>query len=230
MSAEYEDASTDRRSNNRPPAAANSASAWLDSGLGRDAVSPVVAWSRRHAAAARAARADQAGGATTSAAFARLSPVSRAGLDASRADEPVDGSAAGAVDDRDGRAAPGVRSGRGFGIAFVAVVSAAVSRVVCLLGWLAGLVMVGAVLAGALHANPSNQWVELIRSWARRLDLSVIHRLVRLLPFDGAWEAAVLTAAVWVLLGTLLSRLLRWVVRRVLTSGRRNVHQVALRD
>ena len=78
-----------------------------------------------------------------------------------------------------------------------------------LLGWLIALLLVVYILFTVFHANPANPWAVFVNNWAQALNLGLGNlfthpdpRLVVAINYGAA-------AIVWLIIGLLLSRLIR---------------------
>jgi hypothetical protein len=174
--------------------------------------SPIAAWSQRHATAASAARVGMA-----SSSRPDPSPIvswSRRHAEAARAARaartaPGESGPSTASGARDSESARPDQSGSGPRSALAAVASVA-----AVLGWLVGLLMVLHLIFIAFHANPANSWMIVVESWAPRLDLGLPTLIVLPNPAIGGWIGYGIAAIIWVLVGTVLSRVIRRIAAR----------------
>lgn len=93
-----------------------------------------------------------------------------------------------------------------------------------LLGWLVGLLMVVEILFASLGANTANPWVGVVGSWAARLSFGLANLNVTPIPEVDLWIGYGIATIVWVVMGTVLRRAIRWMAarraRRASTLGR----------
>jgi hypothetical protein len=197
----------------------------------------IVRWSRRHSEAAKAARVSAATRLSNGYVTAKQDCGAQHEPASASAPDPIVGwsrrhsraakvpmagqtSASGPAESRAARSRPARpasqaivrRSRRGFSRAgVVRLVLSRSASLIALLGWLVALVMAVYILFVMLRANPLNLWAAYVETSAPRMNLGLGDLVSGLNPDIKVLIDYGIAAILWVVIGTVVS----WLIRRI---------------